>query len=159
MNCSIRNESFALADGKGAGGDDARRVLLREGETIHQHRFSGDVGCGCGAVADAFRTIVIHHPIRRGQASFIDGNHFFCERGRELRDALLLHAHQQASCGVVAGLRGAGEDALIRCFHAVGQLGDGGVGGGGFLCQREGLAGEVAEAVIFKQRGGGGVGA
>ena len=59
----------------------------------------GDVGCGSGAVAGAFRTIVIHHPIRRGQASFIDGNHFFCERGGELRDELLLHAYQQAASG------------------------------------------------------------
>ena len=138
-NVNIKYIIPSFFESKGAGGGDAR--------------------CRRRAVAGAFRAIVIHHPIRRGQASFADGDDFFCERGGELRDELFLHAHQQAAGGVVAGLCSAGEDALIRRFDTVGRLGDGGVGGGGFLCQREGLAGEVAEAVVFKQRGGGGVGA
>ena len=69
---------------------------------IHHHRLSGDVRRRYRAVAGVFRAIVIHHPIRRGQASFIHGNHFFCKRGGELRDELLLHAHQRAAGGVVS---------------------------------------------------------
>ena len=65
------------------GGDDTCRVLLRNRKTVHRHRLSGDVRCGNGTVSRAFRTIVIHHPIRRGQASFVDGDDFFCKRGGE----------------------------------------------------------------------------
>ena len=48
---AVGEPGAVLTDGKGASGDDAR--------------------CRRRAVAGAFRTIVIHRPIRRSQAAFI----------------------------------------------------------------------------------------
>ena len=79
--------NVALVEGDGAVGGH----LLGGAAAIQHHRLSGDVGGGYRAVAGAFRTIVIHHPIRRGQASFVDGDDFFRKRVGELRDELLLH--------------------------------------------------------------------
>ena len=67
---AVGEPGAVFADGKGAGG--------------------GDVRCRHRAVAGAFRAIVIHYPIHRGQASFVDGDDFFRKRGGELRDDLLV---------------------------------------------------------------------
>ena len=71
-----------------------------------QHRLGGDVGGGYRAVSGAFRTIVIHRPIHRSQATFVYRNNFFLQGVVQLRDEL--HA---VAVGAVEDIR-AGDFAL-----------------------------------------------
>ncbi len=72
-----------------------------DGKTTCRHRLGGDVGGGYRAGSGAFRTIVIHRPIHRSQAAFIDGDDFFRQGGAQLRDELFQCAYNQQFIEVV----------------------------------------------------------
>ena len=59
-----------------SGGHHTCRILLRERNAIHRHRFGGDVGCGNSAVLNMFRIRTILRSLRGSQAAFADKNGF-----------------------------------------------------------------------------------
>ena len=83
-----------LLDGQRArsGGHHTCRILLRERNAIHRHRFGGDVGGGNSAALNTFRILTILRQLRGSQAAFADKNGFALLRGRKPLDELPLHA-------------------------------------------------------------------
>ena len=55
-----------------SGGHYTCRILLREHNAIHRHRFGGDVGGGNNAVLNTFRILTILRLLRGSQAAFAD---------------------------------------------------------------------------------------
>ena len=88
----LREQHAACGVAARGGGHHTRRILLREHKAIHRHRFGGDVGGGNSAVLNTFRILTILHPLRGSQAAFADKHRFILQRGRQLRDDLLLHS-------------------------------------------------------------------
>ena len=108
----------------GGGGRDTGGILLGEYNVTHRHRLGGDGRTRRCTVLHSFRASTIHRPLRGSQAAFADKNRFRLQRGRKLRDELLLHAGERLAGGIVAS--GSGDDAvytILQVFSGVAGFG------------------------------------
>ena len=86
---------------------------------------------------------------------------FTLQRGRKLRDELLLHRGDRLSGGIVAGGGGDAVDTIGQRLDALSGFGHGGVGHRGGIGKGKSLLHEGVHGIVFIQRGGsgGGIGA
>ena len=113
-----------LLDGRraGGGGRDTGGILLRERNATDRHRLGGDGRTWHCTVLRSFRTCTILRPLGGSQAAFANKNRFRLQRGRKLRDELLLHTGERLAGGIVAR-GGSAVHAIGKRLYARGAFG------------------------------------